>query len=304
MSFPPVTLPDDPRKALAEIAAYLRTVQRGPDRSVRDPVHYADGIIGQWQTPEWLDGLVDIALECDRLAVPPPTPKMTKGERALLIAGLPCVRDLEDAVTDSGSPCAECDLCGRTHFNGTGEYMEDGELDCYLRHAEQDPEKWIARDGQVSTGTFYGRRYVWGCQCDLFLRVASVLNNHRPAVLKWHHAITRGLEYDAKIEREALQHAERGLRRWDRADTGTVLKTDWKLMTLYRAPGSKFYQGGAETPKEETMSDFGPEQQMRLALHDKKKSGYFIAYLIAPDGTRHDSNPEPDEPVETTAPPV
>lgn len=82
-----VTLPDDPRCALAEIAGYLRTMDRSEYRAVFETsptsvgVHYSLGPKrefwnpdpeGYWQTAEWLAGLQDLAAECDRLAVPEP----------------------------------------------------------------------------------------------------------------------------------------------------------------------------------------------------------------------------------------
>jgi hypothetical protein len=63
-----IQLPDDTREAFLKIAGYLRT-QRRAGRFVfdndapppREPV-------GFWQTTEWLDGLLHIAGECERLA--------------------------------------------------------------------------------------------------------------------------------------------------------------------------------------------------------------------------------------------
>lgn len=57
-------LPDDPAAALRKIAGYLRTARTDGSRAVRH-----DGeTLGYWQTPEWLDGLSDIAGECERVA--------------------------------------------------------------------------------------------------------------------------------------------------------------------------------------------------------------------------------------------
>ena len=65
--YPRYKLSDQPQYALSQIAAYLRTMRTDRDRMVRD----GGQIVGYWQTPEWFDGLWDIASECDRLAMPP-----------------------------------------------------------------------------------------------------------------------------------------------------------------------------------------------------------------------------------------
>ena len=59
----PITLENDPIKALKEIAGYLRCLStRG--REHRSP----DGELeGYWQTPEFLQGCLDIANECERI---------------------------------------------------------------------------------------------------------------------------------------------------------------------------------------------------------------------------------------------
>lgn len=62
----PIELPDDPLAALGEIKGYLRSLNKTEHRAVRDPVITSD-IWGYWQTPEWLDGLLDIANECERI---------------------------------------------------------------------------------------------------------------------------------------------------------------------------------------------------------------------------------------------
>lgn len=60
----PMTLDTtDPREALRQISNYLRTVSLSPDRSV-----VVDGeTIGYYQLTEWLEGLNEIADECDRI---------------------------------------------------------------------------------------------------------------------------------------------------------------------------------------------------------------------------------------------
>ena len=59
----PMTLSDAPQKALKEIAGYLRCVSTR-EREVKSE----DGeLLGYYQTPEYLQGCLDIADECERI---------------------------------------------------------------------------------------------------------------------------------------------------------------------------------------------------------------------------------------------
>lgn len=59
----PMILESDPIKALKEISGYLRCVSTS-GREVKS----AEGELeSYWQTPEFLQGLLDIADECDRI---------------------------------------------------------------------------------------------------------------------------------------------------------------------------------------------------------------------------------------------
>lgn len=60
-----IKLSDDPKKSLLEIRSYLSTVKRTPDRKT-----IQDGeAVGYWQCPDWIDGLHQIADECERIAL-------------------------------------------------------------------------------------------------------------------------------------------------------------------------------------------------------------------------------------------
>lgn len=60
----PIKLSNDPAKALQEIASYIQSVRAGSDRAV-----IQDGErVGYWQTTDWLQGLAEIAGECERVA--------------------------------------------------------------------------------------------------------------------------------------------------------------------------------------------------------------------------------------------
>jgi 2'-5' RNA ligase len=71
MSHPPITLCNDPKCALTEIANYLATVVDEPWRAVLDSERVFGRrreIVGYWQTSEWIEGLRQLAKEAQRVA--------------------------------------------------------------------------------------------------------------------------------------------------------------------------------------------------------------------------------------------
>lgn len=60
----PLKISNDPFEAIDEISSYLEHIRYSYDRRVSDN----DGsLLGYWQTPEYLQGVVDIVLECKRI---------------------------------------------------------------------------------------------------------------------------------------------------------------------------------------------------------------------------------------------
>lgn len=59
---------NDPKEALQVIANYLRTVSLKDSRRVVERFSF-DHVetLGFWQSTEWLEGLLEIADECDRI---------------------------------------------------------------------------------------------------------------------------------------------------------------------------------------------------------------------------------------------
>jgi hypothetical protein len=71
VNYPPITLPDDPKLALQEIASYIRSVRDGRDRAhyqADDPQGLVSELAGYYQTPEWIEGLKQCAAEAERVA--------------------------------------------------------------------------------------------------------------------------------------------------------------------------------------------------------------------------------------------
>lgn len=60
----PMVLPDEPDESMREAASYLRCVSTH-GREVRDS---EGNLLGYWQTPEYLQGCLDVADELDRVA--------------------------------------------------------------------------------------------------------------------------------------------------------------------------------------------------------------------------------------------
>ncbi len=57
-------LNDKPDVALMQLAAAIREVRQGSDRAVKE-----DGeVLGYWQTPEFIEYLLELAGECERVA--------------------------------------------------------------------------------------------------------------------------------------------------------------------------------------------------------------------------------------------
>lgn len=83
------------------------------------------------------------------------------------------------AIIGGGSPAADCEFCGRTHFDINGQFMEKGELDSYRAKAQEKPDQYIPCDGGVSHGCIDGRSFVWGCPCNAATRYERFIWNHR-----------------------------------------------------------------------------------------------------------------------------
>lgn len=91
-----------------------------------------------------------------------------------------------ELVHSGGTPVADCDLCGRTHYTGSGQYMEEGELDKLRAATAADPEHYVeTSDDSVSIGQIDGRQSVWGCPCNGLTRYESFIWHHRHLIVDY-----------------------------------------------------------------------------------------------------------------------
>lgn len=69
-------------------------------------------------------------------------------------------------VCNEGSVAQDC-CCGRTNYDGSGENMDEGELEDLDEKASKNPDQYCAQDGQVHYGIFFGKRIVLNCPCGI-----------------------------------------------------------------------------------------------------------------------------------------
>lgn len=60
-------LPDDPKDALREISKYINTIVTTKDRDVPAGLGKHEVPLGYWQTADWFDGLLWLAIEAERV---------------------------------------------------------------------------------------------------------------------------------------------------------------------------------------------------------------------------------------------
>lgn len=101
-------------------------------------------------------------------------------------------------ICNGGTPAATCQLCGREHFDLNGEFMEEGELDSYLKKQEAKPEKYIGHDGGICIGEIDNQQVVWDCPCNRCRRFEDFIWGHR-------HIIASYLRQRAELQMEAAK---------------------------------------------------------------------------------------------------
>jgi len=117
-----------------------------------------------------------------------------------------------DAVCDGGTPVADCELCGRTHYVSSGYCMEQGELaDLEWKH-QQEPEKYIPSDcDSISIGHIDGRQVVYGCPCNKLSRYEKFIWRHRFLIAKYLKRRSEEMMAEAESEVENARTIPEGL---------------------------------------------------------------------------------------------
>ena len=66
-----------------------------------------------------------------------------------------------------GGPFQECTMCGRTHFALNSPYMEQSELDDFIRLAAEKPDAYIGVDSEcIHYSTIQGHAVPDDCPCN------------------------------------------------------------------------------------------------------------------------------------------
>ena len=63
----------------------------------------------------------------------------------------PPSEEFYSAFIGGGSPVADCEFCGRVHYEADGEFMEQGELEDLEKKHKAEPDKYIPCE-RISTG--------------------------------------------------------------------------------------------------------------------------------------------------------
>lgn len=92
---------------------------------------------------------------------------------------------IEEAVCNSGSPVQECEHCGRTHYNSSGEHMEEGELEQFEAKAKISPDEFHGHDGDVRWGLVMGKYTVIDCPCNFLTRWEKIIWNDRQQIARY-----------------------------------------------------------------------------------------------------------------------
>lgn len=106
-----------------------------------------------------------------------------------------------DAVCDGGTPAADCELCGRTHFAaGLQSDADRSELKALRQKAAESPEKYIeSSDDSIGIGHIDGKRVVWNCPCNKLTKYERFIWSHRVMILAYLKARARAMASEAVV---------------------------------------------------------------------------------------------------------
>jgi len=118
--------------------------------------------------------------------------------------------DIKDAVCDGGTPVADCDFCGRTHYTASGYCMDEGELERLEKQRAKFPARYIANHASdsISIGHIEDKQYVWNCGCEASEKRLSMieefLRTHMVVVLKFYRVRAKRLKETAAAQERML----------------------------------------------------------------------------------------------------
>jgi hypothetical protein len=112
---------------------------------------------------------------------------------------------LENLIMHSGSCVIDCEHCGRTHYDGSGEYMDEGELEDLQQKHRANLEGYCSRDGQPRWGHLDGKQAVIGCPCNIIAVYEDLFWSHRDLICRY---ITDRAEQEHEDAGKTLEKAK------------------------------------------------------------------------------------------------
>lgn len=77
----------------------------------------------------------------------------------------------------------DCEHCGRTLFDSTGQDMEEGELNKLLKKQKRHPQKYISVNGRVSWRYIENKQTVTDCPCGKMASYEKFIWDNRYLIL-------------------------------------------------------------------------------------------------------------------------
>lgn len=113
-----------------------------------------------------------------------------------------------DIVCDGGTPVADCELCGRTHFATAdrGVSWEPGEVERLRAKAAENPDKYIEypSDDCIGFGHIDGKQVVFMCPCNRLSRYERFIICHQRMIVRFLKAINKAQQEKATEALTAL----------------------------------------------------------------------------------------------------
>jgi Zn-finger nucleic acid-binding protein len=120
--------------------------------------------------------------------------------------------DFTNVIVDGASPVADCEHCGRVHFDVTGEFMDDGELEDLLKKQKANPKKYIARERQVHSGHLNGKQAVYDCPCNVLRVYEDLFWDNRDTICEYLSVRCESMLAEAKKTHAAATKAKKAVK--------------------------------------------------------------------------------------------